>query len=402
MAYTAILCLAFNLQAQKPVRLEEAWQRATTRSTEAQFAQAVYGLAQAESRVGVVMPGFTTMLEAGQVNSAFTDTKITLSQSGYFPGYHKAFKNKQQSSLDIAMGEKQIKEWELRKWVTLVYVQYQYYSVLKSLYDQQGKLFQEALIKAQQRRDSGASDGTEVFEATAQLTHHKLLTMETDNNINSLLNTFRVLTGSAEDEEPASLDDLTQYLPIVEVSELVVKHPGLQKLDAEIVANQKEARWKRAQRQATWMIAISNTSFKGIGADNKVYDASSRFSSVQLGVNFPLFGSQASKTEEVIKLTEVKSITEKNLAEIKLKNQLNTALAAWQRVKDQLRDFESNALPLATQLMQIAENKLKAGEIDFMKYISMNEQGLALLLDYASLKRQQNEAALEYHFSNFN
>ena len=63
--------------------------------------------------------------------------------------------------------------------------------------------------------------------------------------------------------------------------------------------------------------------------------------------------------------------------------------------------FEQQSLPLAAQLQEIARNKLKNGEIDFMKYAYMTEQAQSLLLDYASLKKQVNEAAVDYHFVTF-
>lgn len=165
--------------------------------------------------------------------------------------------------------------------------------------------------------------------------------------------------------------------------------------------NQLEANWKRAQRKPMWTLAFNNTSFRGIGADDRVYGASSRFSSVQLGVAFPIFGSQSSKIDEVIKRTEEKTTAEKYLAEMKITNQRNTALMRWQRLQDQMLVFEQQSLPLAAQLQEIARNKLKNGEIDFMKYAYMTEQAQSLLLDYASLKKQVNEAAVDYHFVTF-
>ena len=61
-------------------------------------------------------------------------------------------------------------------------------------------------------------------------------------------------------------------------------------------------------------------------------------------------------------------------------------------------DFEKESLPLASQLLTIARNKLESGEIDFMKYAYMTGQAYSLMLDHASLKKQLDEAGLEYYF----
>lgn len=390
-----------SVTAQQTLSLEEAWKRAATVSADANFLNSIYGLAEAESKVGVVMPFLSTLVEAGQVNSAFTDTKITVSQSGYFPSYHKAYKNRQEGSKLLASSEKQLREWDIRRLVTSLYVQYHYLNSVKDLYENQDSVFRQALERAKLRFSTGESDGVEVVEATAQLSHLQQMRQEAESMMNTVLTVFRSLTGTSETTLPGEIGDVTTLLPINAGGGDIDQHPYLQKLETEMKFNQLEANWKRAQRKPIWTLAFNNTSFRGTGADDRVYGASSRFSSVQLGVAFPIFGSQSSKIDEVIKRTEEKTTAEKYLAETKITNQRNTALMRWQSLQDQMLVFEQQSLPLAAQLQEIARNKLKNGEIDFMKYAYMTEQAQSLLLDYASLKKQVNEAAVDYHFVTF-
>lgn len=396
-----LLLAVKSVTAQQTLSLEEAWKRAATVSADANFLNSIYGLAEAESKVGVVMPFLSTLVEAGQVNSAFTDTKITVSQSGYFPSYHKAFKNRQEGSKLLASSEKQLREWDIRRLVTSLYVQYHYLTSVKDLYENQDSVFRQALERAKLRFSTGESDGVEVVEATAQLSHLQQMRQEAESMMNMVLTVFRSLTGTSETTFPGEIDDVTTMLPIDVGRKNEAQHPYLQKLETEMLFHQMEANWKRAQRKPMWTLAFNNTSFRGIGADDRVYGASSRFSSVQLGIAFPIFGSQSSKIDEVIKRTEEKTTAEKYLAEMKITNQRNTALLRWQRLQDQMLVFEQQSLPLAAQLQEIARNKLKNGEIDFMKYAYMTEQAQSLLLDYASLKKQVNEAAVDYHFVTF-
>lgn len=396
-----LLMAVKSVNAQQSLMLEEAWKKAATVSADANFSNAIYGLAEAESKVGVVMPFFNTLVEAGQINSALTDTKITLSQSGYFPSYHTTFKNRQEGSKVLASSEKQLREWDIRRMVTTLYVQHHYLSAVKNLYENQDSLFRQALERAKLRLITGESDGVEVVEATAQLSHLQQLRQETESVLNAVLSAFRTLTGTSDTTLPGEIDDITALLPIDGGVKKEVQHPYLQRLETEMQVNLLEANWKRAQRKPMWTLAFSNSSFRGIGADDRVYGASSRFSSIQLGIAFPIFGSQAKKVEEVIKRTEAKTNAEKYLAEIKIVSLKNTALLKWQRLQDQLLAFEQQSLPLAAQLQDIARNKLNNGEIDFMKYAFMTEQAQSLLLDYASLKKQVNEAALDYHFVTF-
>ena len=231
-----------------------------------------------------------TLVEAGQINSALTDTKITLSQSGYFPSYHKAFKNRQEGSKVLAASEKQLREWNIRKMVTSLYVQHHYLNAVKNLYENQDSLFRQALERAKLRLTTGESDGVEVVEATAQLSHLQQLRQETESMLYAVLSVFRTLTGTSDTTLPGEIDDVTSLLPIDVGVKSEVQHPYLQRLETEMQYNQLEANWKRAQRKPMWTLAFNNTSFRGIGADDRVYGASSRFSSVQLGVAFPILG----------------------------------------------------------------------------------------------------------------
>ena len=128
--YMYITCLILNLilikfaAAQSPVTLEEAYKRAINTSQAAGFYSSVIQLAEAESKMGVSYPFLNTLVEGGQINSALVDTKITFSQSGYFPGYHKAFKNMQAGKLQLAISEKQMGEWEIKRFLSSLYLQY--------------------------------------------------------------------------------------------------------------------------------------------------------------------------------------------------------------------------------------------------------------------------------------
>ena len=90
--------------------------------------------------------------------------------------------------------------------------------------------------------------------------------------------------------------------------------------------------------------------------------------------------------------------TEKTMNEARLRTMIAIQKEKWNTIQQQYADFEKESLPLASQLLTIARNKLESGEIDFMKYAYMTGQAYSLMLDHASLKKQLDEAGLEYYF----
>lgn len=400
--YTA--CLLLNLivikfaAAQNPVTLEEAYKKAITTSQTAGFYTAVMQLAEAESKMGVSFPFLNTLAEGGQINSALVDTKITLSQSGYFSGYHKAFKNMQAGKLQLAKSEKQIGEWEIKRFLSSLYLQYGYYTNVSDIYSKQDSLYSLALERARERLSAGETDGIEVMEARAQLTHVKKMKMESLSELKGLTTMFRLWIGGEGVPDVSSINQ--QQWSAANEETVIKEHPLLKRLDDGIKLAQMEGSWKRAQLNPLWTVALSNTSFRGTGADDKKYDATSRFTSLQLGIGLPVFGRQGKKLDEIARMTTQKAELEKTMTEARLNTMLTIQKERWNSIQLQYADFEKESLPLASQLLAIARNKLESGEIDFMKYAYMTGQAYSLLLDYVSLKKQLDEAGLDYYFVN--
>ncbi len=402
--YLYTTCLLLNLivikfaAAQNPVTLEEAYKKAINTSQTAGFYAAVMQLAEAESKMGVSFPFLNTLAEGGQINSALVDTKITLSQSGYFSGYHKAFKNMQAGKLQLAKSEKQIGEWEIKRFLSSLYLQYGYYTNVSDIYSKQDSLYSLALERARERLSAGETDGIEVMEARAQLTHVKKMKMESLSELKGLTTMFRLWIGGEGVPDVSSINQ--QQWSAANEETVIKEHPLLKRLDDGIKSAQMEGSWKRAQLNPLWTLAISNTSFRGTGADDKKYDATSRFTSVQLGIGLPVFGRQGKKLDEIARMTTQKAELEKTMTEARLKTMLTIQKERWNSIQLQYADFEKESLPLASQLLTIARNKLESGEIDFMKYAYMTGQAYSLLLDYVSLKKQLDEAGLDYYFVN--
>jgi len=402
--YLYTTCLLLNLMviefaaAQSPVALEEAYKLAINTSKVAGFYGAVIQFAEAESKMGVSYPFLNTLMEGGQINSALVDTKITFSQSGHFSGYHQAFKNLQAGRLQLAKSEKQIGEWEIKRFLSSLYLQYKYYVKVSEIYSKQDSLYSLALDRARERLSAGETDGIEVMEARAQLTHVKKLKMESLTELKGLISMFRLWTGGEGIPDIHSMAE-QQWSSVNE--EVVVKaHPLLKRLDDGMKLAQMEASWKKAQLNPMWTLALSNTSFRGTGADDKKYDAASRFTSLQVGIGLPVFGRQGKKLDEINRMTIQKAEAEKTMNEVRLKTMIAIQKEKWNTIQQQYVDFEKESLPLASQLLDIARNKLENGEIDFMKYAYMTGQAYSLMLDYVSLKKQLDEAGLDYYFVN--
>ena len=134
----------------------------------------------------------------------------------------------------------------------------------------------------------------------------------------------------------------------------------------------------------------NNMSIKGIGADDKFYGSSKRFSSIQLGVGIPVFaGAQKAK-----------------IASAKINRQVMEAnyQAEWRTFKTRYIEifiqysnhlqnvnyFETTALKNADIITRTAQKQLDNGSINYLEWVQLVNQAIDVRNDYIEAVRLLN------------
>lgn len=134
---------------------------------------------------------------------------------------------------------------------------------------------------------------------------------------------------------------------------------------------------------------------RGFGADEKLYNYSSRFQSVQAGIGLPLFfGAQKSKIS-ALKINQ--EIAENNyLTGLKtLQSEYQQSLLSYQKNLQTVTYFEDTALKNSQLILTTANKQFSNGEINYLEWVLLINQSVSIQSDYVDAVRNLNQSIIQ-------
>mgnify|MGYP002759402521 FL=1 len=139
-----------------------------------------------------------------------------------------------------------------------------------------------------------------------------------------------------------------------------------------------------------------------MGADDKVYNATPQFHSVQVGVAIPVFFGGQKARIEAAKVAGTIAENELKNAEFNLNNQLKKANEIYQASLDIVSRYETSELKNADTITETARRQFLAGEINYLDFVILVNQAVALKNNYADAVWKLNQSAIEFEYLNLN
>ncbi|MBK8348233.1 MAG: TolC family protein [Saprospiraceae bacterium] len=176
------------------------------------------------------------------------------------------------------------------------------------------------------------------------------------------------------------------------------KHPVLQMAAQEIATAHAMT---QAEKTALWpelSAGYRNVSIRGTGADNVVYQGGDRFSSFQVGVGIPIFRKgirasiQSAQMMEEVKADIYIAKNQRSVLKFKEKYVLYNANIA------QLEQYEKSALPNARLIRSVSEQQFNNGQINYLEYVMLTNQAIAIESEYLELKRNLNMYIIDLYY----
>ncbi|MCK9402657.1 MAG: CusA/CzcA family heavy metal efflux RND transporter [Chitinophagaceae bacterium] len=392
------ICLStFSAQSQNKIKLEAAIDTALKNniSVKNEKLKAVYQEKLILSAASIPKTNFTA--EAGQINSIYTDSRVSFSQSFSFPTVYSNQKKVLTEEWKTAVLSVSLKEAEIRKAVTQIY-----YSI--SLLEEKKKLLLKAdsnyaafLSKAELRLLKGESNILEKTTAETQRGNISLQLMVIQEEIELSVLQFQLLLNSADKVEP--LAESTKVSALWAIDSITIsEHPILKVLRQQKVTASANTELEKSRLLPDLSIGLSNTSIKGMGADNSLYSASSRFTAASIGVGIPLFSSSqkakinASKTYE--RISENNYLQQEQL----LASQYRGLLIQYQTYLQNVHYFETSALPNANIITQTANKQFINGYINYLEWVMLTNQSISIQNSYLDAIRLLNESIISINY----
>lgn len=336
--------------------------------------------------------------ELGQFNSAFFDTGFGISQSFQLPSFYKRRTDFNIQKVKTAEAFANMTEAEIKQQLDEIFAEYQYLEAKTKLLKSQDDIYSSFQQKAQLRWQKGETDILEKTTADQQKINisQQLVTVNKMKNV--VLLTLNYLLNDDNVYEPNITDfDILKYNILFD-SNALQRHPVLLAAMQEINTAKAATSVEKTALLPDFSVGYRNVGIRGTGADNVVYSAGDRFSSVQVGVGIPIFRKgiqsaiQGAQMLEAIKAQEYASkMTDLN---IRIRQQYEM----YTETQNQLNIYEKQSLPNARSIRAVSEKKFENGEINYLEYVMLTNQAIQIESDHLELIRNMNGYIINLHY----
>jgi cobalt-zinc-cadmium resistance protein CzcA len=335
--------------------------------------------------------------EAGQINSSYTDTRFGISQSFSFPTVYSRQKNLlkadwKNSVLSVAVNEALLKKQVSQVYYTLVYMEQK-----KRLLQHTDSLYLGFYKKAELRLAKGETNILEKTSAETLLGQVQMQLNQLNEDEAILQLQFQLLLNSTN---VFTITGASYKLTIAAATDTLnlKEHPAVKLIAQQAQIADAAIRVEKSRLLPDLSIGYNNTSIKGIGADNKLYNGSNRFNAVQLGIGIPIFaGAQRARINSA---RINKQVAESNYA-MEMQNITSAYRAAdlqYQKYLQAVSYFESKPLKNAELITVTANQQIAAGNINYMEWAQLINQATSVKNDYLEAVRNLNDAATQLNY----
>ena len=336
--------------------------------------------------------------ETGQINSAYTDSRYGISQSFNFPTVYSNQKKVFNEEWKTAVLSGSLKEVEIKKVVTQLFYFIIYLREKEKLLNKVDNNYAEFLTKANLRFAKGESNILEKTTAETQRGNIQLQLNELHQEIEFVNLQFQLLLNTTTYFEPETATPKMDFINKNIDSSFVNQHPLLKILQQQKLAASANTKLERARMYPNLNFSYYNMSIIGTGADNVLYNSSTRFSSAQIGIGVPLFFVSQKAKINVSKVSE--TIAENNFQQQlqALKVQYQHALSQYETNLRAVQYFEKTGIVNANLIDETAMKQFTNGDINYLDWVILNNQSTFIRTNYLDAIKSLNESIITINY----
>ena len=332
--------------------------------------------------------------EIGQMNSAYVDNKISVSQTIRLPKFYNAQKTVLMEEYKNSLLHLDLQKWQLKKEISLVYNELNYFDGKKKLLKKADSIFTQYFQRADLRLKKGESNLLE--KATAEnlrsQAEMQLKSLEKDREISIQKLSFLINDGTFYQNENAKYG-------ILNLENLNAEYAGnplvLKQLEQEKNIQNAKLLAEKAKLSPSLNLGVNSMTMKGNGADEKYYNATHRFQSGFVGVGIPVFNSAQKSVIEAQKVNQLIAENNYQLGLINLKNQYLQNLRQFQKLNDEISYYQKTGLQNSESILKTANNQYFNGEINYLEWTLLVTQAFEIQNKYIDRLKETNDKIIE-------
>lgn len=396
---TAILLLAINcIHAQETLSLVSAIDSALRNNLTLHNEKLRTEYSKALIPSGTSLPATSFTGELGQINSAYFDNGMGISQTFLFPAVYKAQKQLLTQEWKASVLNVGIKEWEIKKQITRIFVNYGYWKAKEQLLHKSDSLYVLLLSKAVLRLQKGESNRLETTFFEAQKNAIALQLIQTRQELALTEAEFLVLTNTSKPYRPEWPSEVITVLqPHLMPTQ---DHPELRFAEQLRETAKMATQTEQSKLLPEITLGYNNMSIKGTGANNKTYTGAHRFHAALIGLSVPIFTS-AQKSK--IKASQINEVYLRNHLELQrqvLNNSIKKASILYVQQRERVELFSKQYLQNAAAIKETALKQFKNGEINYLEYVVLANQAIAIESESIDALNLLQHSIIELNFPN--
>lgn len=383
----------YSAKSQTPVTLQAALDTAVKNNLPINTERLRTDYLKGLQSTAYAIPQTNVNIEFGQINSYYTDNRLSVSQSIKFPTVYARQKEVYTEEWKSGLLNVAVREKELKKQVTETYYEILYLQQKQQLLLHTDSLFTAFLDKASLRLKVGETNILEKTTAETQQGQIRVQLDELKEDMAVLQTRFNWLLNSTSDLVPAG--DFKMTGPAITDTSALQQHPYLQQLHQERQVNQARLNLEKAKLSPDLFFGYNNMSMKGQNANGKDYPGSHRFNSVQAGVGIPIFtGAQkATIAASRVNIQVAESNYQQGLQN--LQRQYAEAVHQYNKYRQTVSYYETSALRSADTIISTANVQFVNGEINYLDWVMLTNNAIAIQSRYLDAVRDLNRSQVE-------
>lgn len=343
------------------------------------------------------LPKTALASEFGQYNSGYNDTRFGISQSFELPTVYSRQKKVATSEWKSAEVVASLQELHLKKEVVHTFYALLTLAEKERLLQKSDSLLSEFLNKATLRLKKGENNLLEKATATLQLGQLKQQLLQLQKDKTLLQSSFQLLLNTSNFVSPTSERFIIEST-FSENTSVDKSHPQLAFIAAQQNTAAAQTALEKAKKLPSLSVGYFNTSITGTGADNVLYSSSTRFHSVQLSIDIPIFGGSQNVRIKAMRIQETYLKEAFSNKEKMLQQQLQIAEQNVLQAKKQLTYFETEGIPNALLIEKTANQQFYAGDINYLDWVMLINQVITAKNNYIDSVIHYNESVIELHY----
>ena len=384
-----------SVKAQEKITLDRAIALAVqnNQNLKTEKLKADYAKAVIKTSADIPQTGITA--DYGQINSAYNDTKFGISQNIAFPTVYKRQKELFTQEWKYSLLNVSLKEFELKKAVTQTFYAILFWQEKERLLLKADSLYADFYAKSLLRLQKGESNILEKTTAQNQKAAINIQLKQVQRELETAKLQWQWLLNS---DTVYKVESPEKIIPL-QVDE-TGKNPVIQVLEQQKNIAASQTKVEKSKLLPGLMIGYNLNSFKGTGADDRLYNASPQFHSVQVGFSIPVFSQSQRARINASKITE--SITENQLQATGayLQNRYKQLSESYQRNLEIVNYYESEGLKNAAVVTETIQKQFTNGEINYLDFVMLFNQAISIQSNYADAVKMLNDTIIQINYLN--